>query len=59
MLWHRCFHTRDDRNLTDDERRMFSMDAWLEADALEKAIERHTCGVEKSWLSQGKEYLAM
>jgi hypothetical protein len=57
LLWHSCMQIRHDTTMTDTEKAQFSVNAWLEADALEKALNRHTCGIEKSMIFQGREYL--
>ncbi|KAH7885280.1 hypothetical protein F5I97DRAFT_1884201 [Phlebopus sp. FC_14] len=57
FLWHSCLRMRHDRNATDAERARFGVDAWLEADALEEALNAHTCGLERTYLFQGREYL--
>jgi hypothetical protein len=48
---------RHDVHATDAEKARFGMDAWLEVDALEKALNNHSCGLERAFLFQGREYL--
>jgi hypothetical protein len=42
---------------TDAEKAEFAVNAWIEADNLEAALNRHTCDIEKAMLFQGREYL--
>ena len=35
----------------------FAIKSWLEADRIEEALNRHTCGIEKAFIFQGREYL--
>ena len=48
---------RCEPTVTSEEQARFSVNAWLEADVLEEALNRHTCGLEKAFLYQGREYL--
>lgn len=57
LLWHSCLQIRHDPSATEAEMARFGVDAWLEADMLEKAFDAHTCDLEKSFLFQGREYL--
>ncbi|KAF9241190.1 hypothetical protein BU15DRAFT_87399 [Melanogaster broomeanus] len=57
LLWHSCLRMRYDPHATEDETARFGVNAWLEADALEKALDAHACGLERTFLFQGREYL--
>ncbi|KAF8630832.1 hypothetical protein AX17_005191 [Amanita inopinata Kibby_2008] len=57
LLWHACIRIRDDPTAVDTEKAEFAMKAWLEADSLEAALNRHTCDLEKAFIFQGREYL--
>ncbi|EGN98357.1 hypothetical protein SERLA73DRAFT_123675 [Serpula lacrymans var. lacrymans S7.3] len=57
LLWHSCLGIRLDPNATEEEKARFGVNAWLEADALDKALDSHTCGLERAFLFQGREYL--
>ncbi|KAF8842166.1 hypothetical protein BDN67DRAFT_899803 [Paxillus ammoniavirescens] len=57
LLWHSCLRMRYDPNATEAETARFAINAWLEADRLEKALDAHTCGLERTFLFQGREYL--
>ncbi|KIP08090.1 hypothetical protein PHLGIDRAFT_29730 [Phlebiopsis gigantea 11061_1 CR5-6] len=58
LLWHSCVRMRWDSTRTADaEKAQFAVTAWLEIDRIEKALDSHTCGVERAFLFQGREYL--
>ncbi|OBZ70654.1 hypothetical protein A0H81_09165 [Grifola frondosa] len=44
LLWHSCVRMRSDPSLSDAEKAQFAITAWLEMDAIEDAMDRHTCG---------------
>lgn len=48
---------RNDRNATDNDKAQFAVKAWLEADGLETALNRHTCGIERAFIFQAREYI--
>lgn len=48
---------RHDVHATDVEKARFGTTAWLEVDLLEQALNGHKCGLERSFLFQGREYL--
>ncbi|KAF9267309.1 hypothetical protein L218DRAFT_855595 [Marasmius fiardii PR-910] len=57
LLWNSCAKMRQNRDVTNAERADFAIKSWLEADHIEAALNRHTCGIEKAFLFQGREYL--
>ncbi|KAH7928462.1 hypothetical protein BV22DRAFT_1030769 [Leucogyrophana mollusca] len=57
LLWHSCLRIRHDPSATEAETARFGVNAWLEADNLEKALDAHTCGMERTFLFQGREFL--
>ncbi|KAF9454801.1 hypothetical protein P691DRAFT_716672 [Macrolepiota fuliginosa MF-IS2] len=57
LLWHGCIRMRTDQSATDAENAQFATRAWLEADALEAALNRHTCSIERAFLFQAREYI--
>jgi len=57
LLWHSCVRMRHDIHATQEDKSRFGMTAWLEVDDLEKALNAHTCGLERAFLFQGREYL--
>ncbi|KAL7279744.1 hypothetical protein ACG7TL_006151 [Trametes sanguinea] len=46
LLLQSCEQVRTDRNMCDADRAQFAMNAWLEIDAVESALDQHTCGLE-------------
>jgi len=48
---------RNDPRATDMDKAHFAVKAWLEADALEDALNKHTCGIEKAFIFQAREYI--
>ncbi|EKM49512.1 uncharacterized protein PHACADRAFT_265028 [Phanerochaete carnosa HHB-10118-sp] len=57
LLWHSCVRMRWDPCRADAEKAQFAVQAWLEVDKIQKALDAHTCGVERAFLFQGREYL--
>ena len=57
LLWHSCVRMRWDASQGDAEKAQFAVAAWLEADKIEQALDAHTCGIERAFLFQGREYL--
>lgn len=57
LLWHACIHTRLDARATDSEKANFGVKAWLEADALELVLNKHTCTIERAFIFQAREYI--
>uniref|UniRef100_A0A0W0FU75 Zn(2)-C6 fungal-type domain-containing protein n=2 Tax=Moniliophthora roreri TaxID=221103 RepID=A0A0W0FU75_MONRR len=57
LLWNSCAKMRFSRTATDNEKAQFAIRSWLEADAIENALNKHTCGIEKAFIFQGREYL--
>ncbi|KAI8971146.1 hypothetical protein BD414DRAFT_226070 [Trametes punicea] len=57
LLIHSCVRVRADRNLDDAQRAHFAMKAWLEIDAIEDALDQHTCGLERNFGFQAREVL--
>jgi hypothetical protein len=48
---------RNDGRANDMDKAQFAVKAWLEADALEAALNRHTCHIERAFIFQGREYI--
>jgi hypothetical protein len=48
---------RHDANFSDLDRRDFAMRAWIETEAIEEALEWHTCSIERAFMFNGREYL--
>jgi hypothetical protein len=57
LLWHSCVRMRWDPSQDDAAKAQFAVGAWLEADKIEQALDAHTCGIERAFLFQGREYL--
>ncbi|KAI6039316.1 hypothetical protein EDC04DRAFT_2686115 [Pisolithus marmoratus] len=57
LLWHSCLRMRRDQGASETDRARFGINAWLEADKLERALDSHTCGLERSYFYQGRELL--
>lgn len=48
---------RTDRTASDADKAQFATRAWLEADALEAALNKHTCSIERAFIFQAREYI--
>jgi hypothetical protein len=48
---------RLDARATDSEKANFAIKAWLEADAIELALNKHTCTIERAFIFQAREYI--
>jgi hypothetical protein len=46
-----------DTKLSYPDKAQFAMAAWLELDAIQEALEAHTCGLERAFLYQGREVI--
>ncbi|KAF5344976.1 hypothetical protein D9757_013784 [Collybiopsis confluens] len=57
LLWHICARVRAETTMSDVEKGEFAVKAWLETDAIERALNKHTCAIEKTYIFQGREYL--
>ncbi|KAJ7095744.1 hypothetical protein B0H15DRAFT_774458 [Mycena belliarum] len=57
LLWHACIKMRNDASASVSDKGQFAIKAWLEADAIEQALNRHTCDIEKAFIYQGREYI--
>ncbi|KAJ8501969.1 hypothetical protein ONZ51_g330 [Trametes cubensis] len=57
LMWNSCIRVRADTTMPDAEKAQFALAAWREIDAIEEALKRHTCGIERSFLFQGRELL--
>ncbi|KAF8635939.1 hypothetical protein AX15_000110 [Amanita polypyramis BW_CC] len=57
LLWHACVRMRDDETVPEAEKAQFALKAWLEADALETALNKHNCNLERAFLFQAREYI--
>ncbi|KAF9013400.1 hypothetical protein BDQ17DRAFT_1231610 [Cyathus striatus] len=57
LLWNSCIRMRGGLHITNDNKTQFAVKTWLEADALEAALNRHTCGIERSFIYIAREYI--
>ncbi|PIL35204.1 transcription factor [Ganoderma sinense ZZ0214-1] len=57
MLWHTSTRQRGNTALSPQARAEYSINAWLEADAIEAALDMHTCQLEGAQLYQTREFL--
>jgi hypothetical protein len=57
LLWNACVRMRHDAGISEIDRREFAMRAWFETEEIEKALQWHTCDVEKAFMYHGREYL--
>jgi hypothetical protein len=48
---------RADPAVSDATKAQFATKAWLEADALEVALNKHTCSIERAFIYQAREYI--
>ena len=57
LLWNSCIRMRSDSTFPDADKAQFALTAWNELDVIEETLDRHTCGIERSFLFQGREML--
>lgn len=57
LLWHACIRMRNDTTALDVEKAQFAVKAWLEADVLESALNRHICDLERAFMFHAREYI--
>ncbi len=57
LLLHSCVRKRADVSMNDFERAQFAMNAWLEIDELEDALNKHTCDLERNLGYQAREMI--
>ncbi|KXN93397.1 Glucose transport transcription regulator RGT1 [Leucoagaricus sp. SymC.cos] len=57
LLWHACIRMRTGPLASDATKAQFATKAWLEADALEAALNKHTCSIERAFIYQAREYI--
>ncbi|KAJ7025394.1 hypothetical protein C8F04DRAFT_1046634 [Mycena alexandri] len=57
LLWHACIKMRSDSSATVTDKGQFAIKAWLEADAIEEALNKHSCGIERAFIFHGREYI--
>ncbi|EIN12958.1 hypothetical protein PUNSTDRAFT_118598 [Punctularia strigosozonata HHB-11173 SS5] len=57
LLWSQCVRRRGDTSMSDTEKAQYAMSTWLETEAIEEALNRHTCEIEKSSMYHAREIL--
>lgn len=57
LLWNACVRVRRDAMVSDDDRAEFAMRIWIETEAIEKALQKHMCGIERAFMYHGREFL--
>ncbi|KAH9886034.1 hypothetical protein C8Q73DRAFT_795551 [Cubamyces lactineus] len=57
LLWHSCLRTRSDPVMSDADRAGYALSAWAEADAIEEALDRHSCMIESGFCVKTREVL--
>ncbi|KAI1789635.1 hypothetical protein LXA43DRAFT_1152573, partial [Ganoderma leucocontextum] len=57
LLWNSCIQIRTNNSIPEADKAQFALTAWTEIDAIEDALGKHTCGIERSFLFQGRELL--
>ncbi|KAF9515856.1 hypothetical protein BS47DRAFT_1315770, partial [Hydnum rufescens UP504] len=57
LLYASCLDAQKDNTLDDVQRGQFAVQAWLEAERLEAALDTHSCKFEQSSLYHGREFL--
>lgn len=57
LLWNSCLRLRYDTSVREEEKGERAMKVWLETEAIDAALNRHSCGVERACLFIGREYL--
>ncbi|KAF8172009.1 hypothetical protein K438DRAFT_1729122 [Mycena galopus ATCC 62051] len=57
LLWHACIKMRNDHSAPVTDKGQFALKAWYEADGIEEALNRHTCGIERAFIFVGREYI--
>lgn len=56
LLSHRCRRMRSNTTMREAEKLQFGVTAWLEADAIEAALNTHTCDIEGTFAFQTREF---
>ncbi|KAH9993706.1 hypothetical protein BJV74DRAFT_760416, partial [Russula compacta] len=57
LLWNACVRMRHNTIIGDLDISVFAMRTWMETEAIEEALNRHTCGVERAFFFHGREFL--
>ncbi|KAK1226275.1 hypothetical protein PQX77_010748 [Marasmius sp. AFHP31] len=57
LLWNSCAKMRGNPSVRESERADFAVRSWIEAEHIENALNKHTCGIERAFIFAGREYL--
>ncbi|KAH9993709.1 hypothetical protein BJV74DRAFT_770667 [Russula compacta] len=57
LLWNSCVRMRHITSISDLDMSVFAMGAWIETEAIEEALNRHTCRVERAFFFHPRELL--
>ncbi|KAI0655607.1 hypothetical protein C8Q70DRAFT_423051 [Cubamyces menziesii] len=57
LLWHTGIRMRSDKDLPELQRAQFAINAWLETEAIEDALNQHVCNLESRMAYQAREFL--
>ncbi|KAL0069865.1 hypothetical protein AAF712_003135 [Marasmius tenuissimus] len=57
LLWNSCAKMRGNPSVRESERADFAVRSWMEAENIENALNKHTCGIERAFIFAGREYL--
>ena len=57
LLWNACLRVRDNATISDHDKSEFAIRTWMETEAIEKALQQHTCGIERAFMYNGREFL--
>ncbi|KIY45620.1 hypothetical protein FISHEDRAFT_49059 [Fistulina hepatica ATCC 64428] len=57
LVHNSCIRMKTDKSMSQADKSHFSLQANTELDCLERALARHTCDIERTFLWMGREYL--
>ena len=57
LLWNACVRMRHNTTTGDLDMSVFAMRTWMETEAIEEALNQHTCGIERAFFFHGREFL--
>ena len=59
LLFSSCLAMRYDSSINDMDKADFAVQAWVETEAIEAALNTHTCGIEKATSECASEILLL
>ncbi|KAI0330797.1 hypothetical protein GY45DRAFT_1323136 [Cubamyces sp. BRFM 1775] len=57
LLWHTGIRMRTEQDLPEMQRAQFAINAWLETEAIEDALNQHVCNLESRMAYQAREFI--